>query len=40
MGPETVQEMLALVSPILWVCGGAIVLAIVVIRVLVLNDND
>ena len=30
--------LLNLVSPIIWLCGGTVVLAIVVIRVLVLTD--
>lgn len=38
MGPETILETLNLMSPIVWLCGGAIVLAIVLIRVLVLTD--
>lgn len=38
MGPETILEMLALVSPIVWLCAGTVVLAIVLIRVLVLTD--
>lgn len=38
MGPETILEALAVMSPIVWLCVGAVVLAAVVIRALVLTD--
>lgn len=38
MGPETIFEFLAVMSPIIWICIGAVVLAAILIRVLILTD--
>lgn len=38
MGPQTILEALAMMSPIVWLSVGAVALAAVVIRVMVLND--
>lgn len=41
MGPQTVGAFFQMVSPMVWLCVGAVVLAIVVIKVLILSDmND
>lgn len=40
MGPQTVGAFFQMVSPIVWLCVGAVVLAIVVIKVLVLSDTN
>lgn len=38
MGPETILEFLAMMSPIVWICVGAVVLAAVLIRLLILAE--
>lgn len=38
MGPQTILEFLELVSPMVWLCVGTVVLAVIVVRVLILPD--
>lgn len=38
MGPQTVGAFFQMVSPMVWLCAGAVVLAIVLIKVLILSE--
>jgi len=36
MGPQTLLDYLSTMSPVIWTCGGALVLIVVVIKVVIL----